>query len=89
MVSDIRGFESATNFSQIILWREGVVVRIFCGGGEVGTQFVEDVDGEEYDGECEGVASRGDYCCEYEQYDDGMTAVFFEKLTVQYAHIAQ
>lgn len=61
----------------------------FCGGGEVGTQFVEEVDGEEYDSEGERVASRGDYCCENEQYDDGMTAVFFEKLAVQYAHIAQ
>ena len=64
-------------------------LRFFCGGGEVGTQLVEEVDGEEYDGEGEWVASRGDYCCENEQYDDGMTAVFFEKLAVQYAHIAQ
>ena len=61
----------------------------FCGGGEVGTQLVEEVDGEEYDGKGEWVASRGDYCCEYEQYDDGMTAVFFKKLSVQYAYIAQ
>ena len=60
----------------------------FCGSGEVGTQLVEEVDGEEYDGEGEWVASRGDYCCENEQYDDGMMAVFFEKLAVQYAHIA-
>ena len=83
MVSDIRGFESTTNITDYF------VERGFGGGGEVGAQLVEEVDGEEYDGEGEWVASRGDYCCEYEQYDDGMTAVFFEKLAVQYAHIAQ